>query len=107
MPGTARSERKKDNLDSPADHQIAIDRSSSTPSTPPPSYGFEDRAARVRIFAAQTGLQAYALLAAARGAVSGYVQITDETWKPYEPVRPATESVARKTATAEMAAFGG
>ena len=70
-------------------------------------YGFDDRAARTRLFAAETGLQAYALLAAAEGAVSGYAQITGETWKPYEPSRPATESVGRKSATAEMAAFGG
>ena len=68
-------------------------------------YGFEARAARVRLFAAETGLPAYALLAAARGAVSGYAQITGETWKPYEPSRPAPESV--KSASAEMAAFGG
>jgi len=69
--------------------------------------GFEDRAARTRLFAAETSLQAYALLAAAQGAVSDYAQITGETWKPYELSRPATESVARKSVTAEMAAFGG
>jgi len=69
-------------------------------------YGFEDRAARARLFAAETGLQAYALLAAAEGAVSAYAHITGETWRPYEPSRPNSDTVSRQSAAAEMAAFG-
>jgi hypothetical protein len=69
-------------------------------------YGFDSRAARARLFAAETGLQAYALLAAAEGAVSAFAQITGETWKPYEPSRPTSQSVQRQSAAAEMAAFG-
>jgi hypothetical protein len=70
-------------------------------------YGFDHRAARARLFAAETGLQAYALLAAAEGAVSAFAQITGETWKPYEPTRSNNENVSRQSAAAEMAAFGG
>ena len=69
--------------------------------------GFESKAERARLFAAEMGLQAYALMAAAEGAVSAYEHITGETWKPYEaPVAGAT-SVARRSATEEMGAFGG
>ena len=46
--------------------------------------GFEDKAARARLFAAEMGLQAFALLVAAEGAVSAYAHITGEDWKPYE-----------------------
>jgi hypothetical protein len=53
--------------------------------------GFEDKAARARLFAAEMGLQAFALLAAAEGAVSAYAHITGEDWKPYErDPEPAT-----------------
>ena len=69
--------------------------------------GFENRAARARLFAAETGLQAFALLAAAEGAVAAYAHITGEDWKPYEAPRPASQSVSRQSADAEMAAFGG
>jgi hypothetical protein len=68
--------------------------------------GFEDRAARARTFAAELGLQAFALLAAAEGAVSAYVHITGEEWKPYEAPRPASQSVSRQSAATELAAFG-
>jgi hypothetical protein len=68
--------------------------------------GFEDKAARARSFAAEMGLQAFALLAAAEGAVSAYAHITGEDWKPYEAPRSASQSVSRQSADAEMAAFG-
>ena len=68
-------------------------------------YGFDDRAARVRLFAAETGLQAFALLAAAQGAVSAYAHITGQDWKPYEPARPTGQSASRRSAAAEIAAF--
>jgi len=50
-------------------------------------YGFEDRAAPARLFAAETDLRACTLLAAAEGAVSAFTQIAGETGKPYEPAR--------------------
>ena len=63
-------------------------------------------AERAREFAAQMGLQAYALLAAAEGAVDAYAQVTGSDWKPYEgQARPAM-SVDRQAAAAQMAALG-
>jgi|SRR5271165_690713 len=70
-------------------------------------FGFESKAERARRFAAETGLQAYALMAAAEGAVQAYAHITGDEWKPYEPPAAAAGSVARKSAAEEMAAFGG
>lgn len=58
-------------------------------------YGFEDRAARARLFAA------------AEGAVSAFAHITGENWKPYEPADSDGGNDARKSAAAAMAAFGG
>ena len=67
--------------------------------------GFESKAERARLFAAEMGLQSYALLAAAEGALAAYAEITGEDWKPYEaPAAPAA-SVVRQSAAAEMAAF--
>lgn len=70
-------------------------------------YGFEDRAAHARLFAAASGLEAYALLAAAEGAVCAFAQITGEAWERYEPSRPNSQGVQRQSAAAEMAAFRG
>src|SRR6202521_3135973 len=67
--------------------------------------GFESKAERARLFAAEMALQSFALMAAAEGAISAYGDITGETWKPYEaPASPAA-SVSRKSAAVEMAAF--
>ena len=67
--------------------------------------GFESKAERARLFAAEMALQSFALLAAAEGALAAYADITGEDWKPYEaPVAPAA-SVARKSAAVEIAAF--
>ena len=67
--------------------------------------GFESKAERARLFAAEMALQSFALMAAAEGALAAYADITGEDWKPYEaPLAPAA-TVARKSAAAEMAAF--
>ena len=68
--------------------------------------GFESKAQRARLFAAEMGLQAYALMAAAEGAVSAYAHIVGEDWKPYERDPEPAASVGRQSAAAEMAAFG-
>jgi len=68
--------------------------------------GFESKAERARLFAAEMALQSYALLAAAEGAVEAYAEVTGETWKPYEAPQAPAASVARKSAAVEMAAFG-
>ena len=69
--------------------------------------GFESKGERARRFAAEMGLQAYALLAAAEGAVHAYAHITGEDWKPYEAPVAASGSISRKSAAEQMAAFGG
>jgi hypothetical protein len=68
--------------------------------------GFDSKAERARLFAAEMGLQAYALMAAAEGAVHAYNAITGEDWKPYEPPPSPAGSTARQSAAAELAAFG-
>ena len=72
-----------------------------------PVYGFDSKAQRARHFAAQMGLQSYALLAAAEGAMHAYAAVIGEDWKPYEQSQPAARTVSRQSADTEMAAFGG
>jgi hypothetical protein len=68
--------------------------------------GTANRANRAREFAAQMAMQAFALLAAAEGAVDAYAQVTGNDWKPYEGnTRPAM-NVDRQAAEAQMAALG-
>jgi hypothetical protein len=68
--------------------------------------GFDSRAQRKREFAAEMGLQAHALLAAAEGAVAAYADVTGEAWKPYErQVEFGAPAVTRQAAAAQMAAF--
>lgn len=69
-------------------------------------YGFESRAARARQFAAEAGLTAFALMAAAEGAVDAYTHITGDKWKPYEPPVAGPATVGRQAAEAEIAAVG-
>jgi hypothetical protein len=67
--------------------------------------GFESKAERARLFAAEMALQSFALLAAAEGAIAAYADLTGDDWKPYEaPLAPAA-SVSRKSAATEIAAF--
>jgi hypothetical protein len=65
---------------------------------------FESRAARAAQFAAEMGLQASALYAAAEGAVSAYAHITGDDWKPYEG-QQLTPTVEQKSTAAMMAAL--
>ncbi len=67
--------------------------------------GFESRAERARVFAAEMGLQAHALIAAAEGAVSAYAHLTGAEWKPYEMPSQAP-SVSRGSAATQLGAFG-
>jgi len=71
-----------------------------------PVYGFSSRAERAREFTAQLCMQAYALLAAAEGAVAAYKEITGKEWIPYSAANERPNNVERKAATAQMAAFG-
>jgi hypothetical protein len=67
--------------------------------------GFESKAERARLFAAEMALQSFALMAAAEGAIAAYADITGDDWKPYETSTPAAANVTRKSAAVEMAAF--
>jgi hypothetical protein len=67
--------------------------------------GFESKAERARLFAAEMALQSFALMAAAEGALAAYADVTGEEWKPYEAPAAPSASVARRSASAEMAAF--
>jgi hypothetical protein len=67
--------------------------------------GFDSRAERARIFAAEMGLQAHAL-GAAEGAVSAYAHLAGTEWKPYE-APSQTPNVSRASAAAQMGAFEG
>lgn len=66
--------------------------------------GFENKAARAAAFAAEMGLQASALYAAAEGAVSAFAHITGDEWKPYESAQPKA-TVEQKSTIAMMAAL--
>ena len=68
--------------------------------------GFDSRSERARLFAAEMGLQAHALAAAAEGAASAYAHLTGQDWKPYEGSAPV-RTVSQSSAAAQMAAFGG
>ncbi len=68
--------------------------------------GTANRAERAREFAGQMALQAFAILAAAEGAVDAFAHVTGSDWKPYEgSTRPAM-NVGRQAAAAQMAALG-
>jgi hypothetical protein len=67
--------------------------------------GFDSKAQRAREFAAQVGLQAYALLAAAQGAVDAFAAVTGGEWKPYQRTETNDQNVDRKAAQAELDAF--
>jgi len=70
-----------------------------------PIYGLESKAQRAREFAAKAGMQAYALLAAAEGAVHAFAAATGSDWKPYQQNQVATQGVTRKAAQEELSAF--
>lgn len=66
--------------------------------------GFDSKAQRARQFAAEMAMQAYALLAAAEGAVAAYKEITGKDWQPF--VAPNETPIERRSAEAELNAFG-
>jgi hypothetical protein len=68
--------------------------------------GLESKAQRTREFAADMAMQAYALLAAAHGAVNAYKEITGDDWRAYE-ARTETATVEKRATTAQMGAFEG
>ena len=67
-------------------------------------FGLESKAQRVREFAADMAMQAYAALAAAHGALDAYTGITGDDWKAYEA--PPEAGTEKKAASAQIGAFG-
>jgi len=65
--------------------------------------GTENRAQRACGFAATVGLQAYALLAAAHGAVDAYAHVCGSDWKPYEGM--GGQAVSRQAISMQAGAF--
>lgn len=69
--------------------------------------GFSSAAQRKREFAADMALQCHALRMAAAGAADAYEHVVGESWKPFErPVDNPGQTVDRKAAELQMAAFG-
>ena len=67
--------------------------------------GLENRAQRACFFAAEVGLQAYALLAAAEGAVDAYAEVCGRDWKPYEGNQAPSQGVTRQAMKLQANAF--
>ncbi|MBU7589982.1 MAG: hypothetical protein KAF42_12290 [Sphingopyxis terrae] len=69
--------------------------------------GYDSSAQRKREFAADMGIQAFALRMAAEGAVAAYEHVVGEAWKPFDrPVDNPGQSLDRKAAEAQMDALG-
>lgn len=66
--------------------------------------GLDSKAQRIREFAAEMCMQAFALLAAAEGAIEAYKEITGEDWKPY--AAQTESSLEQRSTEAQMSAFG-
>ncbi len=67
--------------------------------------GLQNRAQRACEFAAVVGLQAYALLAAAHGAIDAYAHVCGQDWKPYEGSQTTGRTISRQAITAQVGAF--
>ena len=68
--------------------------------------GLENKAQRACRFAAEVGLQAYALLAAAHGAVDAYAHVCGRDWKPYEgSTGNQGQAIGRRALTLQASAF--
>ena len=68
--------------------------------------GLPNDAERAREFAAMMAAQAFALLAAAEGAVDAYAQVTGSDWKPYQGNSRPAMAVNKQAAAAQIAALG-
>jgi len=68
--------------------------------------GTANKAQRACEFAATVGLQAYALLAAAHGAVDAYAHVVGKDWKPYEGMQQgSSQAITRKAIAIRASAF--
>jgi len=67
--------------------------------------GFESRALRVAEFAADMAMQAYALLAAAHGAVEAFKEITGDDWVAYQAHDDAQGALQQRSLKTQLSAF--
>ncbi len=67
--------------------------------------GTANKAQRACEFAAEVGLQAYALLAAAQGAVDAYAHVVGKDWKPYEGMAAPSRAVSTRSLALQAGAF--
>ncbi|GBQ34119.1 hypothetical protein HLH34_18885 [Gluconacetobacter azotocaptans] len=67
--------------------------------------GQENEAGKARATAAQAGVNAFAALVAAQGAVTAYVFMTGDEWRPYSRSVAPGRSVARRAAAEELSCF--
>ena len=72
----------------------------------PAPAGFESWADKARMFAAKQGMRAAFAAARAEGAVAASKQLTGSEWKAYVAPDQGKSTVARRSASAEMSAFG-
>jgi len=90
--------------DKVSDARAASTRGHDTGQEQDAPFGLESKAQRTREFAADMAMQAYALLAAADGAVAAYKEITGTDWKPY--AAQPEGSLEQRSTEAQMNAFG-
>jgi hypothetical protein len=64
--------------------------------------GFESKAERARLFAAEMALQSFALMAAAEGAISEYTDITTESVADFVGMRTGDQGPAAVPADAAL-----
>ena len=67
--------------------------------------GFESRALRVAEFAADMAMQAFALLAAADGAVQAFKEITGDDWVAYQAHDEAQGGLQQRSLKTQLSAF--
>jgi len=67
--------------------------------------GFDSRALRAAEFAADMAMQAYALLAAAHGAVEAFKDITGDDWVAYQAHDDAQGALQQRSLKTQLSAF--
>ena len=67
--------------------------------------GFESRALRVAEFAADMAMQAFALLAAAHGALEAFKEITGDDWVAYQAHDEAQGALQQRSLKTQLSAF--
>jgi hypothetical protein len=85
--------------------RAAAARSADGRREPDAPVGFESRALRVAEFAADMAMQAFALLAAADGAVQAFKEITGDDWVAYQAHDEAQGGLQQRSLKTQLSAF--